>query len=422
MSHTCHRQSPAEFRRREPVLSRLGKHLVGLLLVPFALNAAWGADFDLAKLAAIKPRLERFIEEEQLTGAVTVVGNAAGVASVEAIGQRDREANLPMAPNTLFRIASMTKPITAIAIMQLVDDGKLSVDDPVEKHLPAFRGQMLVANRSSAEVTLKRPARPITIRDLLTHTSGLPGGFPEGLANLYVSRDLSLAEAVLVSSQRPLDFEPGAKWAYCNAGIDTLGRIVEVVAQQPFEEYLAKRIFRPLGMTDTTFYPAESQLARVAAVYDQKDGKLVRATNIIIGPTVGARHPIPAGGLYSTGPDLARLYQAMLRQGVAGEHRVLSAASLALMTKIQTGDLTCGFVPGMSFGYGWAVVNQPQDVTAMLSAGTFGHGGAFGTQGWIDPHRGLFVILLIQRTGLKNGDATEMRRELQRLAVEAVKP
>jgi CubicO group peptidase (beta-lactamase class C family) len=112
----------------------------------------------------------------------------------------------------------------------------------------------------------------------------------------------------------------------------------------------------------------------------------------------------------------------MLRQGVAGEHRVLSAASLALMTKVQTGDLTCGFVPGMSFGYGWAVVNQPQDVTAMLSAGTFGHGGAFGTQGWIDPHRGRFVILLIQRTGLKNGDATEMRRELQRLAVDAVKP
>jgi len=402
-----------------------------MVLVAIALSIAlgagtwgastWGAEFDQAKLAAIKPRLQRFVDDEQLAGAVAVVGNAQGLVSLEAVGQRDREASQPMTTDTLFRIASMTKPITAIAIMQLVDDGKLAVDDPVEKYLPTFRGQMLVANRAGAEVTLKRPTRPITIRDLLTHTSGLPGGFPEGIANLYVTRDLSLAEAVLVSSQRPLDFEPGSKWAYCNAGIDTLGRIVEVVAKQSFEEFLAARVLRPLGMNDTSFYPSPAQLTRVAAVYDQKDGKLIRATNIIIGPTVGARHPIPAGGLYSTGPDLARLYQAMLRQGVAGDHRILSAASVAAMTQVQTGDLTCGFVPGMSFGYGWAVVNKPQEVTAMLSPGTFGHGGAFGTQGWIDPHRGLFVVLLIQRTGLKNGDASEMRLELQRLAVEAVK-
>jgi len=393
------------------------------LLALLALSSlSWGAEFDPAKLATIKPRMQRFVDEEQLAGAITVVGNAEGIVSLEIVGQRDREAGQPMTRDTLFRIASMTKPITAIAIMQLVDDGKLSVDDPVEKYLPAFRGQMIVAARSGAEVTLKRPTRPITIRDLLTHTSGLPGGFPEGLANLYVDRNLSLAEAVLVSSQRPLDFEPGAKWAYCNAGIDTLGRIVEVVSGQPFEEVLAKRVFQPLGMTDTSFYPAASQLARVAAVYDQRDGKLARVTNIIIGPTVNARHPIPAGGLFSTGPDLARLYQSMLRNGAASEGRIVSAASLATMTKVQTGDLTCGFVPGMSFGYGWAVVNKPQEVTAMLSSGTYGHGGAFGTQGWIDPHQGLFVILLIQRTGLKNGDASEMRRELQRLAVEAIRP
>ncbi len=394
---------------------------VSLLLALLVAGSAPAAEFDSERLAAIPARLQRFVDEEQIAGAVTVVGNASGIVRLDAVGLRDREAQQSMTRETLFRIASMTKPITAIAIGQLVDEGKLSFDDPVEKYLPAFQGQMLVASKSSDATTLKRPSRPITIRDLLTHTSGLPGGFPVGIANLYVTRDLSLAEAVLVSSQRPLDFEPGAKWAYCNAGIDTLGRIVEVVARQPFEEFLATRVFRPLGMDDTTFYPTAAQLTRAAAVYDQKEGKLVRATNIILGPPVDARHPIPAGGLYSTAPDLARLYQAMLLKGALGEQRILSPQSVATMTRVQTGDLACGFVPGMSFGFGWAVVKQPQGVTSMLSAGTFGHGGAFGTQGWIDPHQGLFIVLLIQRTGLKNGDNSEMRHELQRLAVEAIK-
>lgn len=383
--------------------------------------AVHAADFDPQRLAEIKPRMQQFVDAQELAGAVTVVGNAQGIVSLEVVGQRDREANQPMTRDTLFRIASMTKPITALAVMQLVDDGKLSVDDPVEKHLPAFRSQWLIAERSNDELKLIRPARPITVRDLLTHTSGLPGGFPTGLANLYATRDLTLAEAVLVSSQRPLDFPPGSKWAYCNAGIDTLGRLVEVVSGQSFEDYLAARVFRPLGMSDTTFFPSDAQLARVAAVYSVKDGKLTRDHNLIVGPARGAKHPIPAGGLYSTADDLARLYQAMLQGGALGEHRVLSRDSLATMTKVQTGGLECGFVPGMSFGFGWAVVNQPQGVTAMLSSGTFGHGGAFGTQGWIDPQQGLFVVLLIQRTGLKNGDASEMRRELQRLAVAALK-
>lgn len=384
-----------------------------------SLRRAQAAGLDPARLAAIRPRMQQFVDEQQLAGAVTVVGTAEGIAGVDVVGRRDREADQPMTRDTLFRIASMTKPITALAVMQLVDEGRLAPDDPVEKHLPAFRGQMQIAARNGGEITLKRPSRVITIRDLLTHTSGLPGGFPEGLADLYVQRNLTLAEAVLVSSQRPLEFEPGSKWAYCNAGIDTLGRLVEIASGRRFEEFLDDRVFQPLGMHNTTFYPTPAQLARVAAVYDQQDGRLVRNDKLILGPTPQAKHPIPAGGLFSTADDLAKLYQAMLHRGAVGEKRILSERSVAEMTKVQTGDLACGFVPGMSFGYGWAVVNKPQDVTAMLSPGTFGHGGAFGTQGWIDPHRGVYVILLIQRTGLKNGDASEMRREFQRLAFAA---
>lgn len=384
-------------------------------------NAAGAAEFDAGKLAAIRARMQAFVDQRQLSGAVTVVGNEKGIVGFEAVGMANISQNRPMAPDTLFRIASMTKPITALGIMILVDEGKIKVDEPVEKYLPEFKGQMQVASKQDGMLTLKKPARLITVRDLLTHTSGLPGGFPPGASDLYGRRHLSLAEAVLLSSQQPLDFDPGSKWAYCNAGIDTLGRIIEVAAAEPFESFMARRIFQPLGMKDTFFYPPADRLPRVAAMYDVKDGQLVEPTNVLIGPPQSARHPIPAGGLYSTGGDLARLYQMMLLRGELGGAKIVTPESVATMTQVQTGALECGFVPGMSFGYGWAVVREPKDVTGMLSAGAYGHGGAFGTQGWIDPQKGLFVILLIQRVGLKNGDASDMRRELQRLAVEAAR-
>jgi len=295
------------------------------------------------------------------------------------------------------------------------------VDDAVEKHLPEFKGQMLVAERGKGRVVLKEPARKVTLRDLLTHTSGL-ANYPPGLSDLYVKRNHTLAEAVMAVSQRPLEFEPGSRWSYCNSGIDTLGRVIEVVSGQPYETFLARRIFEPLGMKDTTFRPTKEQLARVAATYGVKDGKLVLVPNSVIGPPAGAKHPIPAGGLYSTGADLARFYRMLLRGGALDGKRVLSEASVKAMTKVQTDELNCGFVKGMGFGLGVGVVRQPEGVTGMLSPGSFGHGGAFATQSWADPKRDLFVILLIQRTGLPNGDASDMRRELQRLAVEAVKP
>jgi CubicO group peptidase (beta-lactamase class C family) len=365
--------------------------------------------------------MQQFVDEGQVAGVVTVVGNSRGVVHHEAVGHQSLETKQALSKDALFRIASMTKPITAIGIMQLQEQGKLSVDDPVEKHLPEFKGQMLVENREGDRVVLKKPPRPITIRDLLTHTSGLPGGFPPGASDLYFRRHLTLAEATLMQSQRPLEFEPGSKWAYCNSGIDALGRIIEVSSGQPYEEYLSARVFKPLGMNDTAVYPDEKQLARLAGLYGQREGKLYFADYLLIGPTKGAKHPVPAGGLFSTGADLARLYQAMLNKGRGGDVRILSEDSVKTMTQLQTGDLVCGFTPGMGFGFGWAVVKDPQGVHEMLSRGTFGHGGAFGTQGWIDPHQDLFVILLIQRTGLQNSDASEMRRELQRLAVAAIR-
>lgn len=399
-------------KRRAPAVWSFGVVLALILVSP--------VQADDAAFAPLRARMQKFVDNQDLAGVVTVVGRCDTILSHDAVGLRTLEGKEPMARDAIFRIASMTKPITALGIMILQDEGKLSVEDAVEKHLPEFRGQMMISNRAGDTVTLIKPKRPITLRDLLTHTSGLPGSFPVGLSDLYAKRHRSLAEAIPVQSQRPLDFEPGTRWAYCNAGIDTLGRIIEVVSGHSFENFLQKRVFDPLGMKDTTFYPTPEQLGRSAATYDKKEGKLTLVRDPLIGPPAGARFPIPAGGLYSTGGDLAKLYQMMLGSGRRGEVRIISEVSVKAMTQLQTGDIKTGFVDGMGFGFGFAVVREPKGVTAMLSAGSYGHGGAFGTQGWIDPHKDLFTILLIQRVGLQNGDASPMRQALQEAAVAAV--
>jgi CubicO group peptidase (beta-lactamase class C family) len=320
----------------------------------------------------------------------------------------------------------MTKPVTAIGIMILVDEGKLSPDDAVAKYLPEFTGQMLREpsinfGAGGGQVVLTTPKRPVKIRDLLTHTSGV-AGYPKGVDDVYTKRNRTLAETALATALQPLTFEPGTKWSYSNSGIDTLGRVIEVASGEGYEAFLQKRVFDPLEMKDTAFYPTKEQLSRLAVTYfKDKDGKLVPSPNALIGLPANAKHPIPAGGLVSCGADLAKLYRMMLNKGELYGKRVLSEKAVAEMTKLQTGDIKTGFVDGMGFGYGWAVVREPKGVTAMLSAGTYGHGGAFGTQGWIDPTQDVFVILLIQRTGLPNADASPMREKLQELAEEAVK-
>ena len=386
--------------------------LLALLVAPLVLIPAPAQTPDASKLAAIKPAMQRYVESGDLAGAVTLVGRASGVIHHEAVGFRDLAGHDPMLKDTLFRIASMTKPITAIAVMILADEGKLSPDDDLAKHLPEF-ADLTVAGGA-------KPKRAVKLRDLLTHTSGL-AAYPPSLGDVYGKRDKTLAEAVPTTAKLPLMFEPGTKWSYCNSGIDTLGRVVEVVSGKPFGAFLKERVFDPLGMADTRFYPTPADMKRVALTYGKKDDKLVAGPFGLVGLPENPKHPIPAGGLISTAADQAKVYRMMLHKGQLDGKRVLSEKAVAEMTRTQTGDIKTGFVDGMSFGYGWAVVKEPKGVTAMLSPGTYGHGGAFGTQGWIDPKQDVFVILMIQRTGLSNGDASPFRQTLQELAVAAVK-
>ena len=374
------------------------------------------------QFAAVRPAMQAFVDRGELPGVVTVVGRADGPPSIEAVGFADLEAKRPMAADTMFRIASMTKPITALAVLMLQEDGKLNVEDPVEKYLPEFTGQRIVVSKDGDKLTLGKPKRPITLRDLLTHTSGLPAGYPAGLGDVYGKRHRTLAETTLAVSQQPLDFEPGSKWSYCNAGIDTLGRIVEVVSGGSYEAFLHARLFGPLGMTDTTFNPTPAQQKHLATVYGVKDGKLAANPTTFLAALENSKHPVPAGGLCSTAGDIAKLYQCLLNGGELGGRRVIGKETLALMTKTQTGDLPTGFTDGMSYGFGFAVVKEPKGVTAMLSKGTFGHGGAFGTQSWADPKQGLYVVLLIARTGIPNSDGSVYRKTLQEAAVKATQP
>ncbi len=398
-------------------LVALGLAIFTSVAAPAAPKPAAG--MDAQKLAEIPRRLQTFVDNETVAGAVTLVARHGQVVSLETVGYADLAAKKPMRTDNLFWIASMTKPITATCILMLQDEGKLSVDDPVEKHLPEFKGQWLTAEKTKDQLTLKHPPRRITIRDLLTHTSGL--------GDVSARRpNATLAELVMGYAQQPLLFAPGSKWQYCNTGINTLGRIVEVVSKKPFPDFLERRLFKPLGMKDTTLYPTASQAKRIATSYGPgANSRGLSETNIPFladAPlTSHDRPPMGAGGLFSTAQDLVKFYQMILNGGVAGGKRYLSEAAVKQMATPQTGELRTGFTDGNAWGLGWCVVRQPAGVTGMLSPGTFGHGGAYGTQGWIDPQRGMIFVLLIQRARLPNSDASDIRRVFQEAAVAAIK-
>ena len=213
---------------------------------------------------------------------------------------------------------------------------------------------------------------------------------------------------MIAYSQRPLNFEPGSKWAYCNAGIDTLGRVIEVASGQSYETFLKERLFDPLGMADTAFYPCPPSSSGQRSRITSRTGSWWRRTSAHR-RQLRCKVPDPRRRTVFDGRRPGEALPDDARRGSLGGKRYLSEASVDTMTKVQTGDLKTGFSDGMGFGFGWGVVRQPTGVTDALSAGSFGHGGAFGTQGWIDPTKGRFAILMIQRTGLKNSDASELR-------------
>ena len=367
-------------------------------------------------LPGIGQAMEKMIASQEIAGAVTVVVTKDRIAHLETTGLADVASKRPMTPDTMFWIASMTKPVTGVAILMLQDEGKLKVTDPVAKYLPEF---------ADLKTPSGKPAN-LTITQILTHTSGL-GEAPGPAAQ----QAKTLADLVPIWLAAPMQYEPGERWRYTQSGINAASRIVEVVSGVTFDVFLQQRLFDPLGMKSTTFYLTDEQRARLATAYAKN--KETRALEAVPPRTdFGPRNRPPQGngGLYSTARDYARFAQMLLNGGVFERKRYLSDAALKLLTTPQTGTLPTGFFQNETYGnrganYAWGIgtciLITPHDgVAAMLSPGTYGHGGAWGTQAWIDPVKGAAFILMVQRSNFPNSDASDVRAAFQTAAVTAL--
>ena len=372
-----------------------------------ATTSAGEVTFDKTRLASIDARMTDFVADHQISGAVTAVATMSRTVHLSAVGQADVASSRAMQLDSIFRIASMTKPITATALMILHDEGKLSIDDPIEKFIPAFKGQNLKDGSA---------VRPVTIRDVLTHTAGLSR--PPGSA----FHEKALEEIVDGIGRAPLAFEPGSKWQY-SSGLNVAARIIEVLSGESYADFLDSRLFKPLGMKDTTFVLSKVQAGRLVTTYSPKEGGggIVPSDNafVVLDPTI-RRTPNPSGGLFSTAADIARFYQMIMSGGKADGHSIISKKSIELMTAVHSGDVVTGFTPGNGWGLGWCIVRNPQGVSRLLNPGTCGHGGAFGTQVWMDPQRAVVFILMIQRTNFGNADASNIRDGFQEAAITAI--
>lgn len=367
-------------------------------------------------LSGVGAAMAEMIAKNEIAGAVTLVVSKDRILHLESTGFADVAAKRPMTPDALFWIASMTKPVTGVAVLMLQDEGKLSVTDPVAKYLPEF---------GALKTPSGKPAN-LTITQILTHTSGL--GEATGPA---AEQAHTLADLVPIWLAAPMQYEPGEKWKYTQSGINAASRIVEVVTGMTFDAFVQKRIFDPLGMKDTTFYPTDAQRARLATAYAKnKDSGALEAVPPRTDFGTRARPPQGNGGLYSTGPDYARFCQMLLDGGTFDGRRYLSAEAMKLLSTPQTGDLPTGFFQSDTYGnrganYGWgiatSILRTPHEgVAAMLSPGTFGHGGAWGTQAWIDPVKGVAYIMMVQRSDFPNSDASNVRRAFQQAAADAL--
>jgi CubicO group peptidase (beta-lactamase class C family) len=368
------------------------------------------------ELSGISAVMQSDAAAQDRSGSVTVVVTKDKVVHLGAAGFAELDGKKAMHPDAVFWIASMTKPITATAILMLQDEGKLNVTDPVAKHIPAF---------ARLKTPSGKPAN-LTIAQVLTHTSGLGEAEKDAAAKAHTLEDL-----IPLFLAAPMQYEPGAKWQYTQSGINVAARIVEIASGESFDAFLQKRLFDPLGMKDTTFYPAGKTAARLVVGYRKNptSGEL-EAVPPPANFGVPGHPPLGNGGLFSTGPDYARFCQMLLAGGTLEGKRYLSPEALNLLRTVQTGDLPTGFLQSAQYGnrgtnYGWGigtcVLRAPHPgVAAMLSPGTFGHGGAWGTQAWIDPIRGAAYVLMVQRPDAGNADASEVRRAFQQAAADAL--
>jgi CubicO group peptidase (beta-lactamase class C family) len=376
-------------------------HLVLLIAALVAPAKPQDAGMSPERLHRIHEAMMRHIDAGEISGAVTLVARRGHLVHFEAHGLMDLESKRPMEKDAIFRIASMSKPITGVAVMMMLEEGKLHLNDPVSKFLPEFKNSKVAVRIGTSDASYVIPAdRELTIRDLLTHTNGLmTGGLGSKSGPPRMVEGETLASYIPRLATAPLDFQPGTQWAYSGyAAPDTLSRIVEILSGQPYDEFLRTRIFQPLGMHDTFFYPPDDRRPRMTTLYSKSPNGLVKAPNQD-GFSLKSYFS-GGGGLMSTAEDYLQFAQMLLNGGELNGKRLLSPRTVDLMSSNHVGDLFNGKLgrPAHGMGYGLLVGIVEDNVAAgmRVSNGSFGWDGAYGTQAWIDPKEKMVTIVMIQ--------------------------
>jgi CubicO group peptidase (beta-lactamase class C family) len=383
------------------------------------------------RLARIGPAMQKYIDQQLVAGTVTIVARNGKVVHFESQGHMDADSKTPMRKDALFRIASMTKPITSIALMMLWEEGKFQLNDPVEKFLPEFRNQKVntngdASNRTGQLVPVKRPA---TIRDMLTHTAGLANNYRGNVAHveqfLTVKPDDTTETLIKRIAAMPLNYHPGEQWQY-SAATDVVGRLVEVISGQTLDDFFKQRIFKPLQMNDTHFYLDDTQGGRLTAQYTPGENNKIKLedpgsdkSRWITGNAGGNKKVFRgAGGLVSTAHDYIRFQQMVANGGELDGVRLLSPRTVSLMIENHTGELPLWLPgPGTGFGLGYAVITDRGAAATPLSLGSAYWGGAYCTLSWFDREQGIVAAVFTQ---VRPYNHINIRQDFQSTVYQAI--
>jgi CubicO group peptidase (beta-lactamase class C family) len=360
------------------------------------------------RLSRIHDAMQRHIDRHDISGAVTLVARNGKIAWFHAQGLMDIEGNKPMQKDAMFRVFSMSKPVCGAAIMMLLEEGKVRLNDPVSKFIPEFKGSKVAVLQNGATTTrgsdppkydTVAAAREVTIQDLLTHVSGLASGGPasshelQGLIEMVGSR--TLADMMPKFAAAPLDFQPGSRWTYSPlAGFDTLGRVVEVASGMSFDQFLRNRFFTPLGMKNTGFSVNDDRLSSLTTAYHRTDGTLTKTQNP--NRLQSKTYFSGAGGLVSTPEEYAQFALMLGAGGQWNGKRFLSPKTVELMSSVFVPDTLPGRGPGRGYGLSVEVISDPIAAGRRVSKGSFGWDGAYGTHFWVDPKEKVIGLMMIQ--------------------------
>ena len=380
-----------------------------------------------ARLGRVRPLIDRYIDDGLIPGALSLVARRGRIVHFEVAGRRDVERDLPVEPDTIFRIASMTKPVTSVALMMLFEEGLVRLSDPIARFLPAFEKMQVAVEGENGEIRLEPARGPITVRHVLTHTAGLANDLQPRSRAAYAeaarfrSRDETVADFVDRLAALPLNDHPGRVWDYSRATC-VVGRLVEVISGRSLSQFFAERIFRPLGMEDTHFFVPGAKLDRFAAAYRPGDGGRIALADPGSAESFFASEPgvyfMGSGGLVSTAADYTRFADMLMRGGARGGARILGRKTVELMTTSHTGDRFVWLAgPGMGFGLGFGVTLDRGRAHAMPTEGSYTWGGAFCTHWWNDPREQLYGLVMTQ---VRPYDHLPLREDFQTVVTAAI--